>query len=91
MAQRDCPLCGDPLQDAPAVHDVAICEQTELRKGRVTIQKLKESVNDWKDAWFQLREIIGKLWWHHPAIDNDEQRSYYQHQLNRIRECQKEQ
>lgn len=54
-------------------------------------EKLKKSIDPWKDAWFHLREIIGWLWWHHPAIDNDEQRAYYQTNLNRIRECQKEQ
>jgi hypothetical protein len=87
--KRACPLCGDPLEDAPAVHDVVQCEQTELRKGRNTIKVLKQSVNDWKEAWFQLREIIGKLWWYHPAIDNDEERAYYQTTLQRIRDLQK--
>lgn len=83
MAHRDCPLCGEILEDAPAVHDVVQCEKTELHKGRIKIQKLNESLASWKDAWFQLRDIIGKLWWHHPAIDNDKQRAYYQQQLNR--------
>lgn len=84
MAHRDCPLCGDPLQDAPAIHDVTQCEKTELLKGRNKILKLNESLASWKDAWFQLRDIIGKLWWHHPAIDNDEQRAYYQNNLQAI-------
>jgi hypothetical protein len=79
------------MEDPPAVHDPVQCEKTELLRGRLEIKKLKKSVDEWKDAWFHLREIIGKLWWHHPAIDNDSERAYYQHQLNRIRECQKEQ
>lgn len=87
--KRDCPLCGEELEDAPAVHDVAKCENTELLKGRETIKKLKESVSSWKDAWFHLREIIGNLWWHHPAIDNDEQRVYYQNHLRNISEVNK--
>jgi hypothetical protein len=40
--------------------------------------KLKASIADWKDAWFHLREAIGKLWWDHPAILDDKQRTYYQ-------------
>lgn len=83
--KRDCPLCGNPLEDNPADHDVAECEKTELLKGRNEIKKLKQSVNDWKDAWFQLREIIGNLWWHHPALDNDERLVYYQANLQRLR------
>ena len=78
MSKRDCPLCGEELEDPPAVHDVAKCEKTELLKGRVTIKKLKASVDDWKDAWYGLREIIGRLWWHHPAIHDDKSRAYYQ-------------
>ena len=51
-------------------------------------EKLKQSQADWKDAWFELREIIGNLWWHHPAIDNDEKRLYYQLNLQRLRAMQ---
>lgn len=63
--------------DGKVYHDVAKCENTELLKGRKEIKRLKESLASWKDAWFQMREIIGNLWWYHPAIDNDEQRVYY--------------
>jgi hypothetical protein len=75
--KRICNLCGEALED---VHDLALCEKTELIKGRLEIKKLKASVNSWKDAWYQAREIIGNLWWHHPAITNDNERSYYQKQ-----------
>lgn len=85
MSKRDCPLCGDVLEDNPADHDVAKCEKTELLKGRSTITKLKKNLDEWKDAWFQLREIIGNLWWHHPALDNDEKLVYYQANLKRLR------
>ncbi len=84
MAKRDCPLCGEILEDDPSQHDVAKCEKTELLKGRIKIKQLTESLASWKDAWFYLREIIGNLWWHHPAIDNDEQRAYYQNNLREI-------
>lgn len=89
MPQRDCPLCGEPLEDAPKIHDVAKCEKTELLKGRETIKKLKDSLHEWKygkGGWFDLRDIIGFLWWHHPAIDSDEQRAYYQNNLKELRE-----
>lgn len=82
--KRHCELCGEPLEEAPAVHDIVRCEKTELLKGRVEIKKLKASVRSWIDAWYQLREIIGNLWWHHPAISNDEQLRYYQNNLKQI-------
>jgi hypothetical protein len=59
-------------------HDKAKCEHTELINGRKEIKSLKSLLNEWKDAWYQLREIIGDLWWNHPAIDKDESRAYYQ-------------
>lgn len=75
--KRSCHLCGEFLEDPPAVHDEALCERTERLKGREIIKKLKASVDTWKDAWFQLRDIIGKLSWEHhncphetrPAVD----------------------
>lgn len=81
---RDCPLCGEILEDAPAIHDVGKCENTELLKGRDKIKKLQTSLHEWKygtGGWFELRDIIGNLWWHHPAIDNDDARAYYRSML----------
>ena len=66
--KRACPLCGEPLEDAPAIHDPAKCEKTELLKGRETIKKLTTSLYDWKygtGGWFELRDIIGRLSWEH--------------------------
>ena len=91
MSKRDCPLCGEELEDNPAEHDVVKCEKTELLKGRDTIKKLRDSLHEWKygtGGWFELREIIGKLWWHHPAIDNDEKRGYYQQVLREMQALQ---
>lgn len=84
MAVRMCSLCGKPLEYAPEVHDLAKCENTELLKGRVEIKRLRQAVSDWKDAWYEGRENLGTLWWHHPAITNDEQRAYYQNALDCI-------
>ncbi len=47
-------------------------------------KKLTEGFGSWKEAWWQLREIIGWLWWHHPAIDDDKQRAYYQANLRAL-------
>lgn len=66
--KRACPLCGEPLEDAPAVHDVAKCEKIELLKARETIKKLTASLYDWKygeGGWFSLRDLIGRLSWQH--------------------------
>jgi hypothetical protein len=61
--KKECPLCGEPLEEAPAIHNRAECQTTERLKGREEIKKLRRSVADWKDAWFHQREIIGWLWW----------------------------
>lgn len=63
--KRVCSLCGEGLENAPAIHDVALCEKTELLNGRTTIKKLKSSVDDWKDAWFRYRELVGRMAWEH--------------------------
>lgn len=86
MAKRDCPWYNEPMEDAPVIHDVALCETTERLKGRDEIKNLKESVENWRTAWYSNREIIADLWWGHPAIDNDEQRVYYQNNLKEIAE-----
>lgn len=65
--------------------------QVEVLKLRTETKKLRDSLHEWKygtGGWFELREIIGKLWWHHPAIDNDEKRGYYQQVLLELRAMQ---
>lgn len=65
--------------------------QTEVLFLRKETKKLKDSIHEWKygkGGWFELREIIGKLWWHHPAIDDDEKRAYYQHVLSEMQKLQ---
>jgi hypothetical protein len=80
---HECSNMDKDIPDLSLRKQIAILEREN--------DKLKKQIDPWKDAWFHLREIIGWLWWHHPAIDSDEQRAYYQTNLNRIRECQKEQ
>lgn len=63
--KRVCSLCGEPLEEEPAIHDVATCEKTELFKGRETIKKLRAAIDFWKDGWYDLRELIGRLTWQH--------------------------
>jgi hypothetical protein len=62
---RDCSLCGEPLEDEPAIHDVAECEKTERLKGREEIKKLKASIDFWKEAWHSYRSLVGELMWKH--------------------------
>ena len=80
--KRCCEFCGEELKD---IHDSAQCKEIERLNGRKTIKTLKESVNSWKDAWFQGRDIIANLWWYHPAIADDNQRAYYQAAQKRIK------
>lgn len=63
--KKSCSLCSEFLEEPPAIHDLVLCEKTELVKGRIAIEKLKISIDEWKDAWFSLRDIIGKLSWVH--------------------------
>ena len=78
--KKVCEQCGDVLkdQDAKRCPDIHPCDLRALGKARAEIKKLKTSVDAWKDAWFKSREIIGNLWWHHPAITDDNQREYCQ-------------
>jgi hypothetical protein len=65
------------------------CEKLELIRARKEIKILKDSVLSWKDAWFHLREIIGNLWFWHPAIDSDTSREYYRAHQQRVKEINK--
>ena len=75
MAKQICNSCGSELIDD---HPASTCVGVQLFNAQEEIKKLKISVIDWKNAWFALRDIIAKLWWDHPAINNDDQRIYYQ-------------
>lgn len=83
-----CDLCSQALEEAPAIHDVVKCEKIELLKGRKEIKRLKQSLTDWKAAWFQVRDLFGELWWHHKSIDDDTQRVYYQANLQQIQSAE---
>jgi hypothetical protein len=88
MAKKElCEKCQAPMSDD---HTEWSCMERELAALRKECVSLKKTIIFWKDAWFECREIIGKLWWHHPAIDNDEQREYYQQHLNRNKASAKE-
>jgi hypothetical protein len=73
MANKTCDKCGTEITKS-IEHTQTQC--IDILVGQV--MKLKASIADWKDAWFHLREAIGKLWWDHPAILDDKQRTYYQ-------------
>lgn len=75
MAEKQtCDRCGEVLE---AYHFLDRCERLEFLRAKKEISKLKSSVELWKDAWHHLRDVIGRLWWNHPAIHNDERRAYY--------------
>lgn len=86
---KRCDKCGVPLHWdllTELKHDEDICLGRQLQQARAEIKKLKASVDAWKDAWFQLREIIGYLWWHHPAISDESQLQQYQNNLIQLKE-----
>jgi hypothetical protein len=82
--QQDCPLCGEPIEDAPTLHDIVKCEKTELIKGRATIQTLKNSIIFWKEGWFELREKLSEIIWHHPALVDEREHAYYVENLKQL-------
>jgi len=87
MASKQvCNLCGEYLEETPAIHNLAKCERTELLKSRKEIKKLKVSIEFWKNSWHEGRNIIGWLWWNHPAIMNDERLVYYRNQHTKTKE-----
>jgi hypothetical protein len=66
----------------PSTVSCTTCKvERELVDNQKEIKKLKESIYEWKygtGGWFELRDIIGNLWWNHPSIKDDSQREYYQ-------------
>lgn len=91
MAKRQqCELCGEDIESCDT-HDIVVCEKTELLKGRIEIKILKDRVKSWQDSWYDLRKIVGNLWWHHPSIADDKVRDYYKNNLNQLQSALKEQ
>lgn len=82
--KRYCHLCREEIEEKET-HFQSLCEKSELLKSRQEIKELKASINFWKDYVFKLRDIIGNLWWHHPAIDNDKERAYCQAAQQRLK------
>lgn len=62
--------------------DVIFCLTLALQRSQSENQLLKKRIEVWKNGWYEGREILGKLWLHHPAIDNEEERTKYR-QLRR--------
>lgn len=84
---KACEDCGAPLAWdllTGESHDKDLCFGRQFVQIKAENKKLKAAEKFWKDAYFEGREIIGKLWWHHPAIDNDEVRAYYQANLHEL-------
>lgn len=83
MAYKESELCKDC--HAPKVwdhltggiHDQLLCEKRQLNQLRIENKKLKKAVEFWKDAWYEVRDLLGNLWWHHPAFDTEDRYRYY--------------
>ena len=82
--QLKCIACGfertiiSPLLNGYVCDASESCVIRQLDNIKLELKRTQAMVEFWKNAWHETRKIIGKLWWHHPAIDNDEQRAYYQ-------------
>src|SRR5271169_219577 len=76
---RQChaPLVWDHLTNG--VHDRDLCIKRQLDAAKAEIKTLKAAVAFWKDAWYEVREIIGKLWWHHPAFEDEKIYQYHKY------------
>ena len=84
-----CPKCNAPWHWDMLTnyhHNDEMCRHRQLLTARSEIGKLKASLDAWKDAWFKLRDIIGNLWWHHPAISDERKLAYYQDNLKTLKE-----
>lgn len=69
-----CKKCHAPKvwdQLTGGVHDKILCEGRQLEQLKKENKKLKASVEFWKDGWHELRRLLGWLWWHHPALDDE--------------------
>lgn len=51
--------------------------EEKLEDAKKEIEKLKSEITSWRNAWYDLRDKLGKLWWRHPSIHDDKQREYY--------------
>jgi hypothetical protein len=83
-----CELCNEELPAdfiGKVCADKFQCLGREVELVKAENKKLKLAVKFWNEAWFEGRDILGWLWWHHPAIHNDEQRIYYQNMTKDIK------
>ena len=60
------------------------CTKRESVNVKAELKKVKASLLEWKDTYFQQRDIISWLWWYHPSINNDDIRAGYQENLKRL-------
>jgi hypothetical protein len=61
-AEQQSPTCPECKGVVEQLYQV--CADTEACLRR-QILNLKQSIVDWKDAWFHLRDIIGEISWQH--------------------------
>ena len=78
-----CPKCKEEDYN-PRDHDYKYCMLGQINLLQQENDKLKASVESWKTAWYKCQAIIGKLWWHHPALYSDKSLFYYRNNLKNI-------
>ena len=57
MIKNTCEKCGDFL-----IHSEIECLKNQLTALQ---SQSKKSIESWKNSWFELREIVGRLSWQH--------------------------
>lgn len=79
MKKDICPSCKEECN--PHDHDYKHCMLDQIELLKQENKKLKASVESWKNAWYHCRDIIGKLWWEHPALYCDKSLAFYRKHL----------
>lgn len=56
-------LLASFLRDRVVAGEKIAALEAETKTLKEENGKLKQSVFDWKEAWFGLREVVGDMWW----------------------------
>lgn len=81
MKKENCSKCREPLDQHP---NPLWCLMGEAYYLKQENDSLKKSITSWKDAWYEMRDKLGKLWWHHPALYCDKALAYYRNNLKKV-------
>lgn len=79
----ECKVCGTRYGWLQS-HYSEECIAIQLRQALIENDKLKARLADWKDAWFEQREIIGRLAWSMPTLIPNSESKFFQRQWNKF-------